>query len=71
MSKTNAEISLLDVGILRHAVGQAVLKLNPRGLMRNPVIFVTALTSVLVTALVIRDAIIGTESFAIGVQVAI
>ncbi len=71
MSKTNAEISLFDGTILRRAVLQAVLKLNPRGLMRNPVIFVTALTSLLVTVLVIRDAVTGSPDFAIGVQVAI
>jgi len=71
MSKTNTEISLFDGGILRRAAGQAVLKLNPRGLMRNPVIFVTALTSLLVTVLVIRDAATGSANVAIGVQVAI
>ncbi len=71
MSKTNSEISLFDGPILRRAVGQAVLKLNPRGLMRNPVIFVTALTSVLVTILVIRDAVIGSQMLGIGIQVAI
>jgi K+-transporting ATPase ATPase B chain len=71
MSKTNAEISLFDAAILRRAVGQAVLKLNPRGLMRNPVIFVTALTSLLVTILVLRDAAIGAPNLAIGVQVAL
>ncbi len=71
MSNTNAEISLFDAAILRRAMGQAVLKLNPRGLMRNPVIFVTALTSLLVTILVLRDAAIGAPNLAIGVQVAI
>ena len=71
MSKTNSEISLFDGPILRRAVGQAVLKLNPRGLMRNPVIFVTALTSVLVTILVVRDAVIGSPMLGIGIQVAV
>ncbi|MEQ1899996.1 MAG: potassium-transporting ATPase subunit KdpB [Devosia sp.] len=68
---TTAEIGLFDGPILRRAAGQAVLKLNPRGLMRNPVIFVTALTSVLVTALVIRDGLVASPTFAIGIQVAI
>ena len=65
------EISLFDGGILAHAAVQAVFKLNPRGLMRNPVIFVTALTSVLVSILVLRDAAIGSPELAIGVQVTI
>jgi K+-transporting ATPase ATPase B chain len=65
------DIALFDPGILLHAAGQAVLKLNPRGLAHNPVIFVTALTSVLVTVLVVHDALIGSANFAIGVQIAV
>ena len=42
-TSTTAEIRLFDGAILRRAAGQAVLKLNPRGLARNPVIFVTGL----------------------------
>ena len=53
MSKTNAEISLFDGAILRRAAGQAFAKLNPRGLMRNPVIFVTGLTSVLLPYMIV------------------
>ena len=68
---TSAEISLFDGAILRRAAGQAVLKLNPRGLARNPVIFVTGLTSVLVTILVIRDGLTAAPTFGIGLQVAI
>lgn len=68
---TTAEIGLFDGPILRRAAGQAFAKLNPRGLARNPVIFVTGLTSVLVTLLVIRDGIVGAPTFGIGVQVAV
>ena len=70
-TSTTAEISLFDAVILRRAAGQAVLKLNPRGLARNPVIFVTGLTSVLVTILVIRDGLTHAPTFGIGLQVAI
>ncbi|MGN6159141.1 MAG: potassium-transporting ATPase subunit KdpB [Devosia sp.] len=70
-TSTSAEISLFDGTILRHAAGQAVLKLNPRGLARNPVIFVTGLTSALVTILVIRDGLSHAPTFGIGLQVAI
>jgi K+-transporting ATPase ATPase B chain len=69
--KTTADIGLFDGAILRRAAGQAVLKLEPRGLARNPVIFVTALTSVLVTILVVHDAMVGAPIFRIGVQIAI
>jgi len=68
---TTSDISLFDGPILRRAAGQSVLKLNPRGLARNPVIFVTGLTAVLVTVLVIRDGITHAPSFTIGLQVAI
>ncbi len=71
MSKSSAEIGLFDGAILRRAAGQAFAKLDPRGLARNPVIFVTGLTSVLVTILVIRDGVVGAPTFAIGLQVAI
>ena len=70
-TSTTAEIGLIDGPILRRAAGQAVLKLNPRGLARNPVIFVTGLTSVLVTILVIRDGFAHAPTFGIGVQIAI
>ena len=70
-TSTTAEIGLFNGAILRRALGQAVLKLNPRGLARNPVIFVTSLTAVLVTILVIRDGVAGADSFGIGIQVAI
>ena len=70
-TSTTAEIGLFDGPILRRAAGQAVLKLNPRGLARNPVIFVTGLTSVLVTILVIRDGFAHAPTFGIGVQIAI
>ena len=70
-TSTTADIGLFDGAILRRAAGQAVLKLNPRGLARNPVIFVTGLTSVLVTILVIRDGLVHAPTFGIGLQIAI
>jgi potassium-transporting ATPase ATP-binding subunit len=71
MNKTSASVGLFDRTIIFNATGEAFRKLNPRGLMRNPVIFVTALTSVLVTVLVIKDALTGSPEFGIGIQVAI
>ncbi len=72
MTKTaTSEIGLFDGAILRNAAIQAILKLNPRGLMRNPVIFVTALVALVTSLLAIRDGITGVPSFAIGIQIAI
>ena len=43
--------SLADPAILRSALGQSVLKLHPREMARNPVMFVVELGSALVTVL--------------------
>jgi len=52
--------SLLDAGILRRAAADAFRKLNPRHLVRNPVMFVVFLGSLFTTAILIRD-IAGSE----------
>jgi potassium-transporting ATPase ATP-binding subunit len=52
-------IALFDGAILRQAAIDAVRKLNPRHLVRNPVIFVTEVVSILVTILAVRDALAG------------
>ncbi|WP_188052148.1 potassium-transporting ATPase subunit KdpB [Azospirillum sp. Sh1] len=50
-----SEISLFDARIAAQAAGVAVRKLDPRELVRNPVIFVTAVVAALSTVLVLRD----------------
>ena len=47
--------SLFDGGIIAAAAVDALRKLDPRALMKNPVIFVTEVVSALVTALFLRD----------------
>ncbi|MDB5378262.1 MAG: K+-transporting ATPase subunit, partial [Rubritepida sp.] len=60
--------ALLDGPIIRAAVLDAFRKLSPRHLIRNPVIFVTEVVSILVTLLAIRDAALGgTWGFQAGV----
>eukprot|EP01035_Chromulina_nebulosa_P011595 gene11595-15488_t len=46
---------LLDPSILFPAIRDAFVKLDPRKLLRNPVIFVTEIVAVVVTILFIRD----------------
>ncbi len=48
-------IALFDSAILARAAGDAFVKLNPLRLIRNPVIFVTEIVSVLVTVLALRN----------------
>jgi K+-transporting ATPase ATPase B chain len=59
MSKKHANPSLFDRKITLEATKQAFVKLQPRLLARNPVIFVTAVVAALVTALWLRDFIAG------------
>ena len=56
---TSESIALLDARILRRAARDAVRKLNPASLIRNPVIFVTEAVSVIVTVLGLRDLVTG------------
>lgn len=72
MSKsTTVEIGLFEPRILQAAAIQAFAKLDPRSLVRNPVIFVTALVSVLATILAAREvAGAGANAF-IAVQIAL
>ncbi|MBX9990812.1 potassium-transporting ATPase subunit KdpB [Phreatobacter oligotrophus] len=70
-SSPAAEIGLFDGRILKAAALQAFAKLDPRGLVRNPVIFVTALVAVLATILAAREVANGGVNAFIGVQIAI
>ena len=59
MSKKHANPSLFDGKITLEAIKQAFVKLSPRHLARNPVIFVTAVVAALVTAMWLRDFTVG------------
>jgi K+-transporting ATPase ATPase B chain len=70
MSKhASTEIGLFAPEILRPAALDAVRKLDPRGLVRNPVIFTTALVAVVTTILAVRDLVTGAPA-ATGLQIA-
>ncbi len=66
-----AEIGLFAPAIIKPAILQAFRKLDPRSLARNPVIFSTAVVSLLATVLVIREGLTGGPVFWIGLQIAI
>ena len=51
--------ALFDPEIVVPAIGSAFIKLNPRTQMKNPVMFVVEIVSLVTTILVIRDAIAG------------
>jgi K+-transporting ATPase ATPase B chain len=60
--------ALLEPALLSHALRDAVLKLDPRRLVRNPVIFVTAVVALLAT--VYAAAAIGDAPVALLLQIA-
>jgi len=51
--------ALFDMKIVVPAIGSAFIKLNPRTLMKNPVMFVLEVVSALTTVILIRDLITG------------
>ena len=51
--------SLFDPAIIGPAIGDAFRKLDPRTLIRNPVMFVVEIVSVLTTILFLRDLVTG------------
>ena len=53
------EVALFDRALLSRAGIDALRKLNPARLLRNPVIFVTEVVSALVTVLTLRAALAG------------
>ena len=61
MSTKMQALSLFDGAILGRAAGDAVRKLDPRKLARNPVIFVTEVVSLVVTILFVRDLVTGSD----------
>jgi potassium-transporting ATPase ATP-binding subunit len=61
----------MDKAILLPAVGQALLKLDPRQMIRNPVMFVVEVVAALTTVLLLRDALTGGEHLGFTVQIVI
>ncbi|HTG13734.1 MAG TPA: potassium-transporting ATPase subunit KdpB [Blastocatellia bacterium] len=62
MSERAQKRALFDPPIVRRAIKDAFIKLDPRQVARNPVMFVVEVGSVLTTALIIRDIAAGTTS---------
>src|SRR5579863_645847 len=52
---------LLDPPIVKRAIGDSFLKLNPRLMMKNPVMFVVEIGAVMTTILMVRDFAAGSS----------
>ncbi len=61
--------TLTDSKILLPAIGEAFLKLDPRKMARNPVMFVVEIVATLTTVLFIRDVTSGAEHLSFSFQI--
>jgi K+-transporting ATPase ATPase B chain len=61
--------ALLDPKIVWPAIGASFVKLDPRTLMKNPVMFVLEIVTALVTIILIRDLVTGGEHLLFEVQI--
>jgi K+-transporting ATPase ATPase B chain len=61
--------ALFDARIVVPAIGSAFVKLNPRTLMKNPVMFVLEIVTVLTTVILIRDLTTGTGKTGFELQI--
>src|ERR1051326_2479835 len=57
MSEKSKKISIWDAKIIRRAIVDSLVKLNPRTMMRNPVMFVVEVGSVLTTLQLVRGIV--------------
>src|SRR4029450_485308 len=61
--------ALFDPKIVVPAIGSAFVKLNPRSLMKNPVMFVLEVVTILTTIILIRDVFSGGEHIGFEFQI--
>ncbi len=63
--------ALLDPKIVLPAIGSAFVKLNPRTLMTNPVMFVLEVVTALTTVILLRDLVTGGQSLLFEFQIVV
>src|SRR3954471_15267358 len=63
--------ALFDPKIVVPATGSAFIKLDPRTLMKNPVMFVLEVVTLLTTVILVRDIVAGGQSIAFELQIVI
>src|SRR5499433_1951789 len=63
--------ALFDPMIVIPAIGSAFVKLDPRTLMKNPVMFVLEVVTALTTVILVRDLVTGGQTLAFEFQIVI
>src|SRR6267142_2277699 len=71
VSRAKSRRALWDPKIVRRALLDSFLKLNPRTMMKNPVMFVVEVGSVITLALLIRNAMAGSGNFGFNLQISL
>src|SRR5271170_7949481 len=61
--------SIWDMKIVRRALWDSLVKLNPRNMMKNPVMFVVEVGSVVTSVLLVRDVMQHQGSFGFNLQI--
>ena len=61
--------TLTDPAILVPAIGQAFRKLDPRLMVKNPVMFAVEVVATLTTLLFLRDLVIGAGGYGFAFQI--
>src|SRR6516225_8956511 len=62
---------LFDPEIIRRATKESFVKLNPRIVAKNPVMFVVEVGAALTTIFVVKDAVTGAGGLLFGIQIAL
>jgi K+-transporting ATPase ATPase B chain len=68
-NKLLSDKKMWDAKIVRHALLDSLIKLSPRTMMRNPVMFVVEIGSVVTSVLLVRDALAGKAGFGFDLQI--
>ena len=71
ISKGGRARALFDPEIVKRAGKESFVKLNPRLVAKNPVMFVVEVGAALTTIYVIKDAIMGSGNLLFGIQIAL
>jgi potassium-transporting ATPase ATP-binding subunit len=69
LRKSKPVSALFDAKIVVPAIGSAFVKLNPRALMKNPVMFVLEIVTALTTVILIRDLLTGGQHISFEFQI--
>src|SRR6195256_2083524 len=69
LRKRTPSATLLDPAIVVPAIGQAFVKLDPRTLIKSPVMFVLEIVSALTTAVLAREIVTGGQNIAFELQI--